>query len=581
MGQAVDLLIDTDMSIDVDDVGMLCTAHALVDLSEARILAVTHGTHLETGVGAISAINQFYNRDNIPIGAYRGIIGSDGGGLGWTHGGRGVFVDELVDKFKPRIRTYHQVPSAVDVYRRTLSSAANGSVTVVCVGHLTNLFDLLQSAADRALVAHKVRQLVIMGGRPFWGGVEWNFAGCGNHACGDYNGLGTITHDALNAWPPSVPVVYLGYEAGINVHTGLLNVARNLEESPCDHAYKSYCTQMSGWCNGGGRSSWDSMALLYGVRGDPHGYYTLQSGSTRIDAATGRTIWKANVIAEGEFLAGTQLVLNEAKAAALAHELNGLYMRLPRQVTPPEPPRQPPLAPPQPPPMQPPAPPTAAPIPPLQLPIPPPQRPSLSLPPQLPFLPPQRFSLNLSRVSIQSNGMASTSTSSIVLDTDTKPHPLTSALVGLSLLPYRELLLIGLVASLLVSVAFILLFYPNATLMERSKRRRSKKSTASRDLTVVGREDRSAKVAGYERVADTPQEQEAEEQLGLELYAEPEESVVGREDRSANGTGYERVADTPQEQEAEEQLGLYADGEVGDSPVERREDNVITDAYYL
>ena len=37
-----DLIIDTDMSIDVDDVGMLCAAHALVDLGEARILAVLH-----------------------------------------------------------------------------------------------------------------------------------------------------------------------------------------------------------------------------------------------------------------------------------------------------------------------------------------------------------------------------------------------------------------------------------------------------------------------------------------------------------------------------------------------------------
>ena len=85
----VDLLIDTDLGTDVDDVGMLCAAHALADLGEARILAVTHGTNLDSAVGAISAINHYYNRDDIAIGAYHGPIGSGGGQPGWTREGRG------------------------------------------------------------------------------------------------------------------------------------------------------------------------------------------------------------------------------------------------------------------------------------------------------------------------------------------------------------------------------------------------------------------------------------------------------------------------------------------------------------
>ena len=48
-----DLIIDTDMSIDVDDVGMLCAAHALVDLGEARILSVLHDSHAVYGIGTI------------------------------------------------------------------------------------------------------------------------------------------------------------------------------------------------------------------------------------------------------------------------------------------------------------------------------------------------------------------------------------------------------------------------------------------------------------------------------------------------------------------------------------------------
>ena len=41
---------------DVDDVGALCIAHKLADRGEADILAITHDTGLEHGVGAISVV---------------------------------------------------------------------------------------------------------------------------------------------------------------------------------------------------------------------------------------------------------------------------------------------------------------------------------------------------------------------------------------------------------------------------------------------------------------------------------------------------------------------------------------------
>ena len=142
------LIIDTDMSVDVDDVGMLCTAHALVDRGEASLLAVVHNAHLESGVGAISAINHYFGRSHIPLGAYTGPIGAGCCLPAWTHGGRGVYADFLVERFRPPVRSFHSVPPAVLVYRRTLSQAANGSVTIVSVGFLTNLLALLQSAPD-------------------------------------------------------------------------------------------------------------------------------------------------------------------------------------------------------------------------------------------------------------------------------------------------------------------------------------------------------------------------------------------------------------------------------------------------
>jgi hypothetical protein len=58
----------------------LSLLHALADLGEVRIRAVTHGTGLDAGVGAAEVINRFYGRggnasEPIPVGRYTGPIG--------------------------------------------------------------------------------------------------------------------------------------------------------------------------------------------------------------------------------------------------------------------------------------------------------------------------------------------------------------------------------------------------------------------------------------------------------------------------------------------------------------------------
>lgn len=71
----VQLIVDTDFSIDVDDVGALCAAHQLHDRGEANLLAIIHDTGYDRGVGGISVLNRWYGRDNLRVGAYRGTVG--------------------------------------------------------------------------------------------------------------------------------------------------------------------------------------------------------------------------------------------------------------------------------------------------------------------------------------------------------------------------------------------------------------------------------------------------------------------------------------------------------------------------
>lgn len=117
-------------------VGALCLAHSLADLGEANIIAIVHDTGLDSGVGGISAINHFYGRPDIPIGAYRGPVGrpSTSEKPAWVHKGRGVYVDDLVASFPVGgVRTAKDVPSALEVYRSVLGAAPDRSVTVVSI----------------------------------------------------------------------------------------------------------------------------------------------------------------------------------------------------------------------------------------------------------------------------------------------------------------------------------------------------------------------------------------------------------------------------------------------------------------
>ena len=393
------LLIDTDMSVDVDDVGMLCAAHTLVQRGECDILGVVHDTGLPSGVGAIHAINTLWGRGDIMVGGYHGKVGrpSESYNPSWVREGRGVYVDALVKAFQPAVENYDVPWTSLHVYQEVLGGALNKSVTVVVVGHLTVLHQLLQSEGGQALVAEKVKEMVVMGGTLGPRDVpEWNFGGCGNDAsCGGYRQLARISNQTLSLWPHSVPIVYMPFETGEGVRTGRGVANRNYQSWPCDVAYHTFRQddQMAGpeWI---GRSSWDPMALLYAVRGDPWGHYTLEPGHASIDPVSGLTTWSRReaYAPQGQPPEGgsweSQLRLNTWPNPWLEAELDALMEELPPWFTlpPPEPPPAPPLSPPPAPPPVPPPLPWKPPAPPGSPPTP---EPPYSAPPPLPSIPPK------------------------------------------------------------------------------------------------------------------------------------------------------------------------------------------------
>lgn len=257
----VSVIFDTDMGPDYDDVGAITLLHAFADEGQARILATIASTNYPTVTQVLSVLNTYFKRPNIPIGVPKGKAVSDKDTQHWS--------DTLVARYPHKIKSNNEVPDAVALYRKLLASQPNHSVTIITVGFVTNLANLLNSPADqysaltgKALVAQKVKQLVSMAGK-FPNGREYNVF------------RDTPASQAVfNNWP--TPVLLSGFEIGQKIHSGLpLTQNTAIRHSPVKDVFVISLPKAAE--DAKGRMSWDQTAVLVGVRGYAP-YYTVNSG---------------------------------------------------------------------------------------------------------------------------------------------------------------------------------------------------------------------------------------------------------------------------------------------------------------
>jgi hypothetical protein len=324
---AVPLIIDTDMGgggcHDVDDVTAVCIAHALADNGEADLLAIVQNSSPPKCAGVISALNHYYGRDNIPIGAYRGTdMNANDSFLS--------YVPDIADNFPSTIKNSSQVPSSTDIYRRVLASQPDRSVVISSIGLLTNLRALLQSTADvhsplngTQLFALKVKRLAVMGGLYPKGGRECNLeGGKEDHEAGTAASSYVMSH-----MPTEVNVIFSGFEVGVFVNTGGPLQSCAPASNPCRQALLDYCTDLPHLCTAKkAHSSFDPLTTLVAVRGAAAAgcaECSNCSGSNSVDSNTGRNKW-----IPGPASNQTYLVLKNAKAAT--DTLDGLLCQPPK-----------------------------------------------------------------------------------------------------------------------------------------------------------------------------------------------------------------------------------------------------------
>jgi hypothetical protein len=230
----VKVIFETDFTLDVDDVGALATLHALADNGEAEILAVSYNEVQDNAEHALDAINTWYGRGNIPIGLYDKPLADP---------------DDDHSRYIETLATMDHdindniVEPSLNVYEQVLAQQPDNSVTIVSVGFLNNLYDLLLD--DPELVANKVNKLVLMGGVAY---DDFNFV---------RHDLVAQTQYVIENWPGPVVVS----QEGVYIETGAA-----LEVAPADNPVRKAYYK---WFDDSfeDRSSWDQVAVLYGVRG--------------------------------------------------------------------------------------------------------------------------------------------------------------------------------------------------------------------------------------------------------------------------------------------------------------------------
>ncbi len=250
----VNVIFDTDIAPDYDDVGAMALLRAFADMGEAKILATISSNAFETTAPTLSVLNTYFNRPGIPIGITKKVLPNKDCSQQWAQA--------IVGKYPHTIKSNDEAIDAVTLYRKILSSQPDQSVAVVSVGFFTNLAGLLDSKADGysklsgiALVMKKVKRLVSMAARIDKDGKSGY----------EFNVMvdAAASQKVFADWP--TPVIISGFEIGEKILTGIRLISNEaIQNSPVKDAFEIALSKDKNLL---GRNSWDETAVLVAVRG--------------------------------------------------------------------------------------------------------------------------------------------------------------------------------------------------------------------------------------------------------------------------------------------------------------------------
>ena len=254
------LILETDFCGDVDDVAAL----SLICGEEKRhpgafrLGGVSCNIENPFMAPAVKFVLSAWGREDVPVAVTRDPVP--------TCGNRSAYLPGLAARWRG---PDPEKLDPLDLWRRVLAEAPDGSVSVVSIGFFNNLAAAL--ADDPALFRRKVRCIWAMAGGfgRKAGYVEYNV----KEFVGD-------TRFFLREWDG--PIMFVGSECGESVMTDLKDLPPECDGHPLVEAFRHYC----GPCRM--RSSWDPITADLAIHGEGDCYELGEPGRVRVgpDAST-------------------------------------------------------------------------------------------------------------------------------------------------------------------------------------------------------------------------------------------------------------------------------------------------------
>ena len=254
------IIYDTDIAYSTDDLFTMEMIYRYEDEGLCRLIGVIVDREGERNAVFADVMNTYFGHGDVPVGLVRDGIKKPKVWIDYAH------VADTKDgegqpMFSRSVADYSQLPDGWRLYRRLLAAQPDRSVSIVSVGFVTCLAQLLTSGADEyssltgvELVRRKVKCVYLQGG--VFGEVEepdYNFA----------QGI-MFAKTFFRDWPQEVDMVFSPMEAGQDVEYTPEQVISDVSWTDA-HPIKQVYMQCD--CNTGQRM-WDVMPVVQAVEGD-------------------------------------------------------------------------------------------------------------------------------------------------------------------------------------------------------------------------------------------------------------------------------------------------------------------------
>lgn len=280
------VIFDTDIGPDCDDAGAMAVLFEMAKKYDVKILGIANCTSNPYGNGAIRAIAEYYGCEDIKIGQHKGYeILKDGD----------KYNKPVTKKYCKYENSAIHADSALELYESVLKKAEDDSVTVISVGPLTNIAEIIKEQPE--LFNKKVNSIVAMAGK-FPKGKEFNIE------C-DFEAAKTVFEKFKKI------IVCSGFEIGSKIKTGF---TREQENNPVYDCYKYYV---------GGkeapymRESWDLTAVHYAFEGEGDFYSLSKPVNITVDD-------EGYVSAASDKYSKRYYLIRKAENKEIAEYLNGI-----------------------------------------------------------------------------------------------------------------------------------------------------------------------------------------------------------------------------------------------------------------